>query len=167
MVDPFGRTTSHVASFSSAGRSTGNWETLRHGIVVPVRQWCGHAGLESDAYRQTTCNSDRAPPFCHYAIDWVRAVEHNDGDSASFAGAHAQIERPNKSVVTRPDVLEIDKQNIERFEHFRCRLAMFAVKAVNRYAQTGMLVTLPFDHVILRLAEKSVLRAKEGGEAKQ
>jgi hypothetical protein len=30
-----------------------------------------------------------------------------------------------------------------------------------------MLVTFPFHHVVLRLAQKSVLRAKKGGEAKQ
>src|SRR5213076_219175 len=48
------------------------------------------------------------------------------------------------------DLQDIDKQNIEAAQHFRWRLAMFAVKAVNRYAQTGMLVTLPFDHVVLR-----------------
>ena len=44
---------------------------------------------------------------------------------------------------------------------------MVAVKTVDRDVQTRMLVTLPFHHVVLRLAEKSVLRAKKGGEAKQ
>jgi len=44
---------------------------------------------------------------------------------------------------------------------------MVAVKAVDRDVQMRMLVTRPFHHVVLRLAQKSVLRAKEGGEAKQ
>ncbi len=44
---------------------------------------------------------------------------------------------------------------------------MVAVKTVDRDVQTRMLVTFPFHHVVLRLAEKSVLRAKKCGEAKQ
>jgi hypothetical protein len=63
--------------------------------------------------------------------------------------------------------LKIDQQNIQAFEHFCRRFAMVAVKTVNRDAQTRMLVTFPFHHVVLRLAEKSVLRAKKGGKAKQ
>jgi len=51
-------------------------------------------------------------------------------------------------------------------QHFCVRFAMLAVKTVNRDVQSRMLITLPFHHVVLRLAEKSVLRAKKGGEAK-
>ncbi len=73
--------------------------------------------------------------FNRYAIDRVRSIEHNDCGAAFLTGAHAKIQRPNKSVVTRPDVLKVHKQDIEPFEHFRCRLAMFAVKAINRNVQ--------------------------------
>ncbi len=100
-------------------------------------------------------------PFGHCAIDWVRSIQHDDRDAAFLTGAHAEIQRPNKSVVARPDVLEIDQQNIQRCEHFRYRLAMFAVKAVDGNAQTRMLVTFPFNHVILRLAQESMLRPEE------
>ena len=44
---------------------------------------------------------------------------------------------------------------------------MIAVKTINRDMQSWMLVPLPFDHVVLGLAEKSMLRAKKGGEMKQ
>ena len=106
-------------------------------------------------------------PFSRHPIDRIWPIEHNDCGAASFARAHAKVERPNKSVVTRPDVLKIHNQHIEPVQHFRSRLAMFTVKTVNRNVQTRMLVAFPFHHVVLCLAEKSVLRAKEGGEAKQ
>src|SRR2546428_8653983 len=79
-----------------------------------------------------------------------------------FTGAHAEVECPNKRVITRTDVLKINEQNIDSFEHFRRWLAMFAVQAINWNAKPRMLVALPFDHVVLRLAEKSVLRTEEG-----
>ncbi len=106
-------------------------------------------------------------PFSRYAIDRVWPIQHNDCDAASLASPHGEIQRPNKSVVTRPDILKIDQQNIQAFQHFCRRLAMVAVETVDRDVQTRMLVALPFHHVVLRLAEKSVLGAKKGGEAKQ
>src|SRR5215467_11125657 len=57
---PFGRTTSRAPSFSSTVRPVHTWETLGHGIAAPVRQLSFHDERESDAYRQTTCNLDRA-----------------------------------------------------------------------------------------------------------
>ena len=81
-----------------------------------------------------------------------------------FTGAHAQVERPDKRVVARADVLKINKQNIDIFQHSCCRFAMFAVKAVNRNAEARMLIALPFDHVVLRLAEKPMLRTKKRGD---
>ena len=104
-------------------------------------------------------------PFSRYAIERVWAIQHNDCDAASLACADAEVERPNESVITRSDILKVDQQNIERFEHFRCRLAMFAVKAINRNVQTRIFVTFPFDHVILRLTEKSVLWSKERSDS--
>ena len=44
---------------------------------------------------------------------------------------------------------------------------MVAVKTVDRDVQTRMILAFPFNHVVLRLAEKSVLRTKKAGEAKQ
>ena len=51
--------------------------------------------------------------LCRYAIDRVRSIEHNDGDSGLFTGAHAKIHRPDKGVVARADIMQIDEQNIE------------------------------------------------------
>src|SRR5713226_4614227 len=84
-----------------------------------------------------------------------------------FTGAHAKIKRPDERVVARADVLKIDKQNIDIFQHFCCRFAMFAVKAVNRNAEAPMLIALPFDHVVLRLAEKPMLRTEERRDSKK
>jgi len=60
-----------------------------------------------------------------------------------------------------------DKQNIEILQHFRRRLAMFAVKTVNGNVEPRMLVTFPFDHVVLRLTEESMLRPEECAKLEQ
>src|SRR6185436_17654094 len=105
--------------------------------------------------------------FGRYAINWVWPIQHNDCDAAFLAGAHTEVERPNKSIVTRADVLKIDPEDIKPLQHFCRRFAMVAVKTVDRDVQTRMLVTFPFHHVVLCLTEKAVLRAEKGGEAKQ
>src|SRR4030095_35818 len=105
--------------------------------------------------------------FSRYAVDWVWPIQHNDCGAASLARAHAEIERPNKGVVTRPDVLKINQQNIQALQHFGRRFAMFGVKTVDRDVQTRMLVTFTLHHVVLRLAEKAVLRAKQGRQLEQ
>src|SRR5438045_9731089 len=100
-------------------------------------------------------------------MDRVWPIEGNGCSAASLARTHTKIERPDKGVVTRADVLKIDQQNIQAFQHFGRRFAVVAIKTVDRDVQARMLVTLPFHHVVLRLAEKSVLRPKKGGEAEQ
>src|SRR5215831_242874 len=59
-ADQFGQTTSRAPSFSLAGCTVHTWGILRHGIDVPVRQSCAHAGQEWDAFPQTMHNSHRA-----------------------------------------------------------------------------------------------------------
>ena len=95
------------------------------------------------------------------AIDRIWPIENDDFYARFFASAHAEIHRPDKRVIARPDVLKINEQNIEIFQHFRGRLAVFAVQTINRNVKTRVLVTFPFHHVVLRLAEKPMLRAKE------
>src|SRR6266481_8412229 len=106
-------------------------------------------------------------PFCRYAIDRVRSVEHNDCNSGLFTGAHAKIHSPDKGVAARADILQIDEQNIEILQHLQSRLAMFGVQRVNGNAKTRMLVAFPLHHVVLCLSKKSVLRAKERGKTKK
>ncbi len=105
--------------------------------------------------------------FCRHGVDWVRPVEHNDRDAALFASAHAKIERPDESVIARADFLKIYEKNIEPVQHFRSRLAVFAVKTVNRNMEPRMFVTFPFHHVVLRLAKESMLWTKKRCEPKE
>src|ERR1044071_341764 len=105
--------------------------------------------------------------FCNYASNWIWPVKHNQRDASFFAGAHAEIQRPDKRVKARPDILKIDKQNIQILQHFCCRLAMFAVETVNRNVKPQVIVTLPFHHVILSLTKKSMLRAKKRSESEK
>ena len=44
---------------------------------------------------------------------------------------------------------------------------MFAVETANWNAQARMFITLPLHHVVLRLAEEPVLRAKERAKSEQ
>src|SRR4029453_6635630 len=100
-------------------------------------------------------------PLGSNAIDRIWPIENDNFYVHFFASAHAEIQRPDKGVVTCPDVLQINGQDIEIFPHVRSRLAMFAVQTMNRNVKTRMLITSPFHHVVLCLAEKSMLRAEE------
>ena len=95
------------------------------------------------------------------AVDRIRPVENHDRQIIALAGAQAEKHRPDKCVITRADILKIDEQHIEVLQHCPSWFAMLAIEAVDRNAQSRMLVTPPFDHVVLGLAEVTVLRAKE------
>src|SRR5437762_1689109 len=105
--------------------------------------------------------------FNRYTIDRVGSVQHHNLNVLTFAGAYCQIQRPNKSVVARADILQVNQEEIEILQHLARRLAMFAVQTVNRYPKSRMLVTSPFDHVVLSLAAIAVLRTKERVQLKQ
>src|SRR5881392_1132857 len=105
--------------------------------------------------------------FNRHSIDWVWSIEHNNVNVLALAGAHRQIHRPNKGVVARADVLQINQQEIEILQHLARRLAMFAVQTVNRYPKLWMFVTSPFNHVVLGLAAIAVLRTEERTQLKQ
>ena len=100
--------------------------------------------------------------FGRSAIDRIRPIQDNHVGAVLLAGPQAKIKGPDKSVVTGADILQIDQENIEIAQHFRGWLPMFAVQAINRNMETRMLVTLPFDHVVLSLAKKTVLGAEQG-----
>src|SRR6266487_3951872 len=102
-----------------------------------------------------------------HSIDWVWSIEHNNVNVLALAGAHREIHRPNKGVVARPDVLQINQQEIEILQHLARWLAMFAVQTVNRYPKSWVFVTSPFNHVVLGLAAIAVLRTEERTQLKQ
>src|SRR5204862_8164278 len=96
-----------------------------------------------------------------HSINRIRPVEDDDLYARFFASAHTEIHRPDERVIARPGILEINEQNIEIFQHFCGRLAVFAVQTVNGNVKTRMLVTSAFHHLILRLAETPLLRPKK------
>src|SRR5262249_29139005 len=99
-------------------------------------------------------------------VNRIRPIEHNNVNAAFLARAHAEIECPNESVITRADVLKIDNKRVEIGEHLRRGLTVVAVQAVNRNVQPRMLVSSPFDHVVLGLTEESMLRTEKRAELK-
>jgi len=96
-----------------------------------------------------------------HAINWIRTIEHDNFYVRFFASAHTEIHRPDERVIARPGILEINEQHLEILQHFPGRLAVLAVQTVNGNVKTRVLVTFPFHHVILRLAEKPMLGAKK------
>src|SRR5207249_6793113 len=102
-----------------------------------------------------------------HSIDWVWSIEHNNMNVLALASAHHQIHRPNKGVVARADVLQINQQEIDIPQHLARRLAMFAVQTINRYPKSWMFVASPFNHVVLGLAAIAVLRTEERTQLKQ
>ncbi len=96
-----------------------------------------------------------------HAVDRIWPIDHNDFDAMFFAGAHAEIHRPDESVKARANVLKIDEQNIDTLQHFFRWLAIFTVKTVNGNVEPRMLVTFPFNHVVLRLTDEPMLRPEE------
>src|SRR6266446_5744704 len=104
--------------------------------------------------------------FNRYTVDRVWPIQRDDLNVLTFAGAHCQIQRPNKSVVARADILQVNQEEIEILQHLARGLAMFAVQTVNRYPESRMLVTSPFDHVVLGLAAIAVLRTEERAQLK-
>src|SRR5438309_602550 len=88
-----------------------------------------------------------------HSIDWVWSIEHNNVNVLALAGAHRQIHRPNKGVVARADVLQINQQEIEILQHLARRLAMF-----------GELELIAGSRARGRAARKCRFRAAQDGE---
>src|SRR5882724_559848 len=84
-----------------------------------------------------------------------------------LAGANAEIHRPNESVIARADILKINKEKIDIFQHLRGWLAVFAVETVDRNSEPRVLVAFPFHHIVLCLATETVLRTEEHSKVKK
>ena len=84
-----------------------------------------------------------------------------------LAGVHTQIHRPNECVIACADILKIEQEKIDIFQHFGGWLAMFSVETIDRDAEPRVFVAFPFRHVVLCLPTKTVLRTEECSEAKQ
>src|SRR5438477_11855436 len=105
--------------------------------------------------------------FDCYAVDRIRPIENDDTIAPLLTRPHAKIKSPNEGVVARADILKIDDETFDIIEHFGRWFAVFTVQTVNRNSQARMLVTFPLDHVVLSLAQESVLWTEESAELKQ
>ena len=105
--------------------------------------------------------------FFVHAVDGVRTIHHNDGDSSLFAGFHTKEQCPDERVVAGTHILQVHEHHVHMGKHFGSGLTMFAVKAINGNAQFGVGITFPFDHVVLGVPLDAVLRAKKGRKLKK
>jgi methylmalonyl-CoA mutase len=94
-------------------------------------------------------------------------IQNDDWDPGTHACLHAKVKRPDERVVPSADILQIDDQRLQSFEHGGRRFPLPTVKAVDRDPNARMPVSSPFDHIILILAEISMLRSKERRKLKE
>src|SRR5436305_14742554 len=87
-----------------------------------------------------------------HSINRIGPVEDDDLYVRFFASARTEIHRPDERVIARPDILEINEQDIEICQHFCDWLAVCALQTVNENLKTRLRITFPFHLVILRLA---------------
>ena len=93
------------------------------------------------------------------------AVEDRDGEVHLGRGLERELERGEVCVAPRADVLEVDDDAADAFEHLRRGAARLAVEGVDGYvpermARGGGLLAWPGE------AEPTVLRREQGGQAR-
>src|SRR5206468_10466426 len=117
-----------------------------------------------EAHERAVSGPDQVP-LERLAAERVRPIEDDDLLAGRGAGLEGEGRRPLEGVNARPDVLEIDEQQVYAREHLRRGRAGLRVEAVDRDAELGIDAVSRLDHVVLLLAGEAVLRAEEGEQA--
>ena len=92
------------------------------------------------------------------------AVEHEHANAGLGARAHREQQRPHVGVDPAADVLQIDDEDVEPFEHLGGRLAAIRVEGVDRDSELRVPPVPGLDHVVLLLAPEPMLRPEERSE---
>ena len=82
-----------------------------------------------------------------------------------MTGLHAEFQCPDEGIVAAANVLQVDNERVDIFEHLGPGFARVPVEAVHREAARRVAEPFPFHHVVLGLSEDPVLRTEERGEA--
>ena len=72
--------------------------------------------------------------------------------------------RVDERVDASADILEIDHEHVEPFEHLGRRLARFAVERVDRHLTARVALVRRLDHVVLQRGVEAVLRTEDRGQ---
>src|SRR5437773_1103948 len=104
-------------------------------------------------------------PLERLAAERIRPIEDDDLLAGGGAGLERERRRPLEGVDARPDVLELDEQQVDALQHLRRGRAGLRVEAVDRNAELGIDAVSRLDHVVLLLAGEAVLRPEEGAQA--
>ena len=102
-------------------------------------------------------------PF-HRPAHRVRAIQNPYGLVLLRSRLEHVAERRHERVDSAPHVLQINQQHVEGIHHVGRRPAYFPVKAEDRNAVHGVGVVLRFDHIVLLVAAKPVLRPERGAQ---
>ena len=100
-------------------------------------------------------------PFRNYPAKRIRPVQNNNRFPRFHACLHAKFHCPNEGIIAGTDILHINCDHVNIFQHRRGRFACTAVKAVNRESGLFILEPSPLDHVILCLSANPMLRTKK------
>ena len=96
--------------------------------------------------------------------DRVRPIAHDDRDTVPGRGAHAVGHGVDVGIDPGADILEVNHQNIQSLKHFWRRLACIAIQRIDRHPPRRIVPVRRFDHVVLHVGAKAVLRAENRGQ---
>ena len=106
-------------------------------IVIPCR-----IGIGNWPTNDSKPFTSIGPSICSPPIGFGRSVTMT-GTPCFLHGAQAVRHRVHERVDARADVLQIDHQHVESFEHLRRRLPRLAVQRVDRHAASRIAARAP------------------------
>lgn len=102
----------------------------------------------------------------HETTHRIRSIQNDEAHPGFRARLHGQRHGPYEGVNANTDVLQIEDQCVQPFEHFGRGLTDFGVQRMNGQAGDRIRVVLGLDHVVLFLASCPVLGAEQSIDLK-
>ena len=96
-----------------------------------------------------------------FAANRIWTIAYDDADAVPCGGAHAVGHRVDVGVDPRSHVLQVNHQHVDVFEHFCGRFAGLAVQRKHRHPAPGVARVRRFDHVVLQIGSKAMLRPED------
>src|SRR6266511_1389007 len=95
---------------------------------------------------------------------WVRSVAHENLLTKLLCRSHTVRHCVSERIYSAADVLHIENENVNAFQHRLGRLSRFTVKRIHRKARFAVHAVICLDHVVLDITAYPVLRPEEGGQ---
>ncbi len=127
------------------------------------------AQRQAVAHRDRPRSDETFPPFTKRqsfdrAAGGVRAVEYPHRLAVLGGGLEHVEERGDEGVDSAAEVLQVDDDGVEDFHRVTAGPAHLSIEAEDRDLVDGIGEVLRFDHIVLLIAAKAVLRPESGGD---